>query len=388
MTRKQTIAIVLIIIILLPLLMWLGWIFTSKKKMVAVIVDKTVEMTDAEQHASFTWVLNNLRFTKSKTTLYKNTNDYFGFFPMKDEKFRLKGLERFSTPMLDKLSNDADLVYYTDTYGVYRKDWYKKRKAIGAGKIYGGLSEQDIQLLTMMKAKHKLIISEFNTIGTPTSDEIRGDFENLFGLKWSGWIGRYFSSLDTVNNPDLPQWIIDNYKKSNNGKWPFHRQGIVYINTDEKMIVLEQGNELTSALPYIYATDSIQKKYGIPAKTAYGYWFEVMKYDPSINEPIATFKLDVNAAGKEILKKNNLPVSFPAILVHRNADYKFYYFSGNFCDNPISMKSSYFRGIGVLNRLFYPSGELDNPRKFFWNFYNPLLTEIVSDYYQSLQKEK
>ncbi len=368
--------------------MWLGWIFTSKKKMVAVIVDKTVEMTDAEQHASFTWVLNNLRFTKSKTTLYKNTNDYFGFFPMKDEKFRLKGLERFSTPMLDKLSNDADLVYYTDTYGVYRKDWYKKRKAIGAGKIYGGLSEQDIQLLTMMKAKHKLIISEFNTIGTPTSDEIRGDFENLFGLKWSGWIGRYFSSLDTVNNPDLPQWIIDNYKKSNNGKWPFHRQGIVYINTDEKMIVLEQGNELTSALPYIYATDSIQKKYGIPAKTAYGYWFEVMKYDPSINEPIATFKLDVNAAGKEILKKNNLPVSFPAILVHRNADYKFYYFSGNFCDNPISMKSSYFRGIGVLNHLFYPSGELDNPRKFFWNFYNPLLTEIVSDYYQSLQKEK
>src|SRR6187551_3484758 len=128
MKKKRIIIAVLIAIFLLPLWMWLAWVLTPKKKMVAVIVDK-IEIPNGEQHTSFTWVLNNQRFTKSKTHLYKNTNDYFGFFPLKNEKFRLKGLERFSTEMLEKLSNDADLVYFTDTYGVYKNDWYKKTRA-------------------------------------------------------------------------------------------------------------------------------------------------------------------------------------------------------------------------------------------------------------------
>jgi hypothetical protein len=384
MTKKRTIIAVFIAVFLLPLWMWLAWLLTSKKKMVAVIVDKT-EIPNGEQHTSFTWVLNNQRFTKSKTHLYKNTNDYFGFFPLKNEKFRLKGLERFSTEMLEKLSNDADLVYFTDTYGVYKNDWYKKTKAEGPGKIYGGMSEQDIQLLQMMKAKHKLIISEFNTIGSPTSERIRGDFENLFGLKWSGWIGRYFSSLDTINNADLPKWIVDNYKKNNNERWPFHHAGIVFTNTDEKVIILEEGNELVTALPFIHANNFAQKKYNVPAQMAYPYWFDVMQYDSLLNKPIAEFNLKVNTVGKQILKKNNLPAHFPAILMHKNSDYQFYYFSGNFCDNPISINSSYFKGIGIFNQLFYHSENVNNRRRFFWNFYCPLMTQITSDYYQSLK---
>jgi hypothetical protein len=384
MTKKRIITVVLVAVFTLPFWLWIAWLLTSKKQMVAVIVDKT-EIPNWEQHTSFTWVLNNQRFTKSKTHLYKNTDDYFGFFPLKNEKFRLKGLERFSPDMLEKLSNDADLVYFTDTYGVYKNDWYKKTKAEGSAKIYGGMSEQDIQLLQMMKAKHKLIISEFNTIGSPTSEKIRGDFEKLFGLKWSGWIGRYFSSLDTLNNSDLPKWIVNNYKKDNDQKWPFHDAGIVFINTDEKVIILQQGNELTNALPFINANNFAQKKYHIPAKTAYSYWFDVMEYDSLLNKPIAEFNFSLSTAGKQILKKNNLPQQFPAILMHKNSDYQFYYFSGNFCDNPVSINSSYFKGISTLSRLFYHSENVNNRSIFFWNFYCPLLSEITSDYYLSLK---
>ena len=248
------------------------------------------------------------------------------------------------------------------------------------------MSEQDIQLLGMMKAKHKLIISEFNTIGSPTSEKIRGDFENLFGLKWSGWIGRYFSSFDTLNNTDLPKWIVSNYKKNNNEKWPFHHAGIVFINTDEKVVILEEeANELSSALPIIYTDNNGQKKYGLPRQTAYPYWFEVMQYDSLLNKPIAIFNLNTNDAGKEILRKNHIPNQFPAILVHNNLDYQFYYFTGNFCNNPISMNSSYFKGAGIVNSLFYPSGKESNSRNFFWNFYRPLMTEITSGYYESLK---
>jgi len=100
MIKKRIVVTVLIAVVFLPAWMWLGWLLTPKKKMVAVIVDKT-ELPDGLQHASFTWVLNNQRFAKTNTALYKNDNDYFGFFPLKDEKFRLKGLERFSTEMLE-----------------------------------------------------------------------------------------------------------------------------------------------------------------------------------------------------------------------------------------------------------------------------------------------
>lgn len=353
--------------------------------MVAVIVDKTVELSNAEQHSSFTWVLNNLRFTKSKTQLYNSTNDYFGFFPLKDEKFRIKGLERFSPAMLDKLSNDADLAYFTDTYGVYRNDWYKKTKSEGPAKIYGGMSEQDIEFLQLMKAKHKLILSEFNTIGSPTPENIRTEFENLFGLKWSGWIGRYFSSLDSANN-ELPQWLVKNYQKSNNQQWAFHHAGIVFVNTDQRVIILEEGRELKSAMPLIHANKVAQKKYSIPDETAYPYWFDVMQYDSSVNIPVAVFNLDIKEEGKEILKQNHLTSRFPAILAHQKNDYQFYYFSGNFCDNPISIATSYLKGIGVINSLFYHSENANNHHSFFWDFYRPLMAKITSDYYSSLQK--
>jgi hypothetical protein len=384
MTKKAIIIGSLIAVILLPLWLWFAWFLTPKKKMIAIIVDKT-EMPNGEQHASFTWVLNNQHFTKTKTALYKNSNDYFGFFPLKDEKFRLKGLERFSGEMLEKLSNDADMVYFTDTYGVYKNDWYKKEET--EGMIYGGMSEQDIQLLQKMKEKGKLIISEFNTIGSPTSEKNRTDFENLFALKWTGWTGCYFSSLDTLKNRELPGWIVNGYKKDNNGKWPFHNAGIVFVNTENKVIILEEGTDLLSALPLIVVNNSGQKNYHIPAQTPYPFWFDIMQYDTLVNQSIAEFNLKTNAAGKQILKKANLPQRFPAILMHKNSDYRFYYFSGNFCDNPISITTSYFKGIGVLNRLFYHSDDINNRRNFFWNFYRPLMTEITSDYYNFLTKD-
>jgi len=248
------------------------------------------------------------------------------------------------------------------------------------------MSEQDVQLLQKMKEKHKLVISEFNTIGAPTSEKNRSDFENLFGVKWSGWIGCYFASLDTTKNADLPAWIPNFYKKDNNGRWPFHRAGIVFVNIENKVVILEEGNQLSSALPLILADKPAQNKYHLPAQTAYPFWFDVMQYDSSINEPIAQYQLETTAAGKQILKNADLPEMFPAILMHEKTDYRFYYFSGNFCDNPISLNSSYFKGIGVMNSLFYHSDDVNNRRNFFWNFYRPLMTEITADYYRSISK--
>jgi len=309
MSKKKIIVFVLILILLLPLWMWLAWLLTPKKKLVVAIIDKTVMTKDGQEHVSFTWILDHERFTKNKTKLYKAGNDYFGFFPLDNENFRIKGLERFSPDMLEKLSNDADMTYFTDTYGIYRNEWYvKKNVEERSNIIYGGMSEQDITFLRNMKAKHKLIITEFNTIGSPTSAGIRSEFENMFGLKWSGWTGRYFSSLDTTINTELPKWLITNYKNEHAGQWPFHNSGIAFVNNFDYVVVIEEKTHLTDAMTYIESNLYGQEKFGLPRRIKYPYWFDIMQVDTSVNKIIAGFRINVNDSGESELKKNNIPV--------------------------------------------------------------------------------
>lgn len=387
MNKKRVFLFLLLAFILLPLWMWMAWLFTPKKKIIAAIIDKTVMSISGQEHVSFTWILNHERFTKNKTSFYKTGNDYFGFFPLEKEKFRLKGLERFSPAMLEKLSTDADLVYFTDTYGIYRNEWYaKKNISERSGIIYGGMSEQDLAFLRNMKLKHKLIITEFNTIGSPTSPEIRNAFENMFGLKWSGWTGRYFSSLDTTVNAELPKWLIRNYKNQHTGQWPFHNAGIAFVNNSDQVVIVEEKTQLTDAMPYIESNSNGQKKFGLPHRINYPFWFDIILPDTVVNNTIAEFKITVNAAGVAELNKNNIPAHFPAVTIHNGSDYQFYYFSGDFCDNPINMTTAYFKGIRFFKSFFYTTANAGGRVGFFWNFYQPLMTTIVNDYYHQLKK--
>src|SRR5882762_5839287 len=163
---KLFIRLMLLAVVLLPLWMWLAWRLTHKRKLVVAIVDKTVLTAKGQEHISFNWVLNQEKFTRDSTELYQHDRDYFGFFPLSHEKFRLKGLERFSEDRLKQLSDDADGVYLT-----------------------GGMSTQDLYFEKQMQAKHKLIIAEFNCIGSPTPDLVRNEFGESFGVRWTGWVG-------------------------------------------------------------------------------------------------------------------------------------------------------------------------------------------------------
>ena len=295
MLRKNTPQFVIGIIILSPLWMLLFWFLTPKTKLVAAIIDKTVLTTEGQEHISLNWVLNHERLTKTASKLYQKSNDYFGFFPLKDEKFRLKGLERFSQEQLKQLSTDADLAYFTDTYGIYKNEWYiKKNETERSGMIYGGMSGQDVEFLKLMKAKHKLIIAEFNSIGSPTNEANRNQFENLFSMKWTGWTARYFESLDTTVNKELPRWLIRLYKEQHQNKWTFRKSGVAFVNDGGQIVILEDQVHLTNAIPQIISTDFGQKTFGLPAQIKYPFWFDIIKPDVKINKEIASFNIFTN----------------------------------------------------------------------------------------------
>ncbi|MES2374728.1 MAG: hypothetical protein V4557_19280 [Bacteroidota bacterium] len=375
---------VLVILLLLPVWMFIIWLCIPKRKLVIAIVDKTVLTTEGQEHVSLNWVLNQERFTKTSSELYRRERDYYGFFPLDKEKFKLKGLERFTNTQLDRLSVDADAAYITDAYGIYKNEWFamgdsKERSGI----IYGGLSQQDFYFLQQLRDKHKLIITEFNCLASPTSPTVRSDFENIFGVKWTGWIGRYFDSFDTTKNKELPKWLVNNYKLQHKGAWPFTKSGIAFIHSDERVVVLENKTHLQQELPYIYPSEEGKDHYNLPEKTAYSFWFDVMQPDTSFNHVIARYQIDVNKEGEKELAANGLPASFPAVTAHINKDYRFFYFSGDFADNPISLNSSYFKGVHYVKWLMYNRHDPLERTSFFWRIYQPLVTTILNDYYHS-----
>ncbi len=374
-------------LLLLPLWMLLIWFFTGKRQFVVAIIDKTVLTTKGQEHISLNWVLNQEKFSLTKKKLYQKDRDYFGFFPKDHEKYQIKGLERFSTQLLDQLSIDADAVYITDSYGIYRNEWFKKGDAKErSGIIYGGMSERDEYFLEQMKAKHKLIITEFNCLASPTSERVRNNFEKAFGVNWTGWIGRYFETFDTLQNPEIPKWLINNYRNQHKGEWPFTKSGIAFVNADDRIEILENETDLNYEQPIIYTNEEGQNHYGLPKQCNYPFWFDIISPDTRFNHTIAKFSIDANNKGKAILTQNGIPTVFPAITVHINKDYRFFYFSADFADNPISFNSSYFKGVPYLKWFMYNNREPLERKAFFWKIYQPLVTTILKDYYQTIQK--
>lgn len=376
---------VIFILLLLPVWMLFLWLFTGKRKLVVGIVDKTVLTRKGQEHVSLNWILNQQKFSKTSRDLYNLEKDYFGFFPYENDRYKLKGLERFNNSQLDQLITDADLAYITDAYGIYNNEWYRKGDPKErSGMLYGGMSQQDLYFLKGMQQKHKLIITEFNCLASPTSTTIREEFQRSFGVRWSGWIGRYFTSFDTSQNRELPAWLIKNYRSQHGGQWPFTKSGIALIDAGDKVVVLENETHLTHELPWLVSSEEGQKHYGLAPRVEYSFWFDIVYPDTSYNHILSRFEIAVNEKGRKELAENGLPEHFAGITAHINRDYRFFYFSGDFADNPIRLSSSYFRGVPYFRSFLYNSHDPFDRKSFFWKIYQPLVSTILEDYYGQL----
>jgi hypothetical protein len=113
----------------------------------------------------------------------------------------------------------------------------------------------------------------------------------------------------------------------------------------------------------------------LPASITYPFWFDVM--DAGENEVLAHYQLQTTAKGDSILAKIGLNNQFPAIIRHQDYDYPFYYFAGDFADNPLTYKRSYFKGIRWFREFFYDPTEPTDRAYFFWEYYLPLLDYVI-----------
>lgn len=378
-----------VLILLTPVFMKMGWKYSKKKRTDIFVLDKTVLNHTHQEHISFYWVLNNNRFVKPNANIFSPMNDYYGFFPDEKGGYEISDLRNKSKNDLEQLSYDYDMIYYTDAYGIYWAEWYEeypyikpKYPPIDIGErsplIYGGLTNNELELLRLMKNKRKLIINEFNIIASPTPNYLRKKYEKEFDINWSGWVGRYFDNLDTNINRELPNWLINNYKKQNNNQWPFTKSGIAFVRNDDKIVILENQTHLKHEVPIIVTNPNYLKPYDLPTVIKYSFWFDICSTGPK-NDIISEYHILSNNKGDSTLSRWNIPTVFPAV-IKSNQDYPYYYFAGDFTDNNISMKSSFYKHIEKFDFLFYKRG-INERESFFWLYYRPLVTKILKDYY-------
>lgn len=374
----------MVLFFLLPLWMSIYWYLSPNRKLVVAIVDKSLFSEQGQQHVSLNWVLGQEKFSKTDKQQYQQTKDYYGFFASDKKKFVLKGLEQFSPNQLEQLSKDADLGYFTNSYGVFKNDGHGNAdQGNGVFLQQTGMSAQDFQFLSGMKAKGKLVIIEFNALAPPTSPQIRSSFESLFGIKWTGWIGRYFDSFDSSKNKELPAWLIKDYRAQHKGFWPFKKGGIAFVHADKTIVILEEDNDLTSPYPEIKANKEGVSKFHLKESITYTYWFDIIDFDQNTNHAAASININTNSKGAAKLTKANIPNNFPAITLHQKDDYQFFYLSTDFSENPIGIKSANFKGMTLFKPFLYNARDRMDRRVFFWEIYQPLLTNILNDYYHS-----
>lgn len=381
----KKIVVILVIIVALVLSTFLGlhigWRFKEKRVLNVYILDKTVTRSDRAEHKSLIWVLNTNRFVLPNQKSYNNTEDYYGFFPIdiKKEAFDFRSIR---INEVDTYAAIYDVAYYADCYGVHSFEWYKgKSKPISSQKIYGGLNQNDYLLMKKMLENGKLVIGEYNTFSSPTNALVRSKTEELLGISWSGWSGRYFPTLniDASNGP--PPWMKNLFESQHMGVWPKDKSGIVLVNNDGLIEILVEGVHLNSSLPITTSTNEALTRFGIKQAIPFEQWFEFI--NPLQNAVHSEFKLDVTQLGEETLSRMGLSGHFPAIIEGREPG-KFFYFCGDFAENPAQLWTAKIVGGSRLNHFLY---HFDTPNRsaFFRYFYNPLMTNILKEHFSELK---
>ena len=374
------VVIILAVIIALPVTNLIRWTFQPKKPLDIILVDKTVPTLEREKHKSFNWILTNERFVKKgNKSSYSYIKDYYGFSPRRP--LREKQWERTDYRLTDliSLADKNDAVYFADTYGVFFNDWYQGiNKSRKSRKLYGGLNNNDFLLIKEMKDRNKLIIMEYNSFDYPTAQFESVRTQEKLGLTFSGWTGRYFSTLDTTSH-DFPIWMTAMYRKQFKTPWIFTKPGIVIL-TEKEILVLEEGTHLKNAMPHIITDSTYCIKYGVTGSVAFDKWFDII--DPLENNIISRFKIETTALGDTLLASKNLLNRFPAVIQDPSSE-RIYYFSGDFANSRIPVWASRFMGVDKLKGILYSEKQNDT-RSFFWLYYRPLINGIFTDYYNSL----
>lgn len=360
----------------LPLLSYGIWFFSPSTNLKVLVIDKTVPNDTYREHAGLFWTLDYLKYTKSSGEFYKSDADYLGFFPNGKQDFgKAKDLKGLDENQIRDVAKSSDLIYLADSYGVYEGDFSDNKEVQITRKIYGGLDYTDIQLIRMSKEEGKVMVAEYNSMASPTPKVIRTEFENLMGIKWTGWIARYFDELDTLTNPGIPKWLIRQYNQKHEN-WNLSGAGLIFIKESGEIEAFLYTADYQNKIPLVRTQKINKHGFSLPEVVPYPDWFDVVMIERDY-QVISYYDINPTAEGLQRLRSMGLPRFFPAAVVRNLQKGSQYYFAGDFSDIRGNFGSPKFYGIPTLWRGLYVASDYSDRQGFFWNYYHPLIAQLL-----------
>jgi hypothetical protein len=389
LATSRTVQITLVVVLLVAVAIGTGyylWWRSPQLELALLVVDKTVPFEDKREHRGLFWLLEQHRFVDGTAPAgeerYEYTTDYTGFFPVDPP-------EEYDTSLLStaKLA-DRDVLYLADTYGVYWSDYEQFEGRDWAAtehspKIFGGLEEQEVEALEFFAAQEKLIIGEFNCFASPTPPDLRERTENIFGVRWTRWVGRYF--LDLADEKDVPAWLYRLYQEKYGREWDVEGSGYILCRDEStEFIILKDGEDIrpegiTLEINTAFADGDVMQ--GV-RDSKFNYWFDILTAQPGA-EILAEYQMHLTPAGEEKVLEAGLPLRFPAV-VRKQDGYSAYYLAGDFVDFDKAMGPPVNRLTLFINRDYYKTASPGGQGCFFWHTYFPLVSNILRQYSNEL----
>ena len=340
----------------------IAWRLMPARTLGVVLVDKTVPFKNFREHAAIPWILHALKVVNADGKFMEASHDYVGYDPAARLGHDLDAhdLER------------ADVLVITDTYGVYKGD-YEKPGDIAAlersPKIYGGFDENEATVIERFVGRGGMVLAEFNTFASPTEDATRARLENLFGVRWTHWVGRYWPDLQDPN--EVPKWVGRVYERIYKKPFDVKGAGLVFVREDADMVVLRAGEDLG---PNVITQTRTAKgaAYDFPETGSFWFWMDIL--DTTDGEVLFEHIIDVTTAGEQKLTAHHLPQRFPALVRKRDA----FYFAGDFVDNSIDLGNPERVGLVSYKRRVAGCGGGVTEEGFFWGWYAPIVSRLLS----------
>ncbi|EDL62967.1 hypothetical protein [Bacillus sp. SG-1] len=354
------------LLLIIPAIPYLLWLIKEETPLHVVILDKTVPEEDYREHSGLTWLLNHWKVVDPRDGTPYQLTDYAGWHPENGKEEKIEELD-FSP-------GKPDLIYIADTYGVYPEQAENSER--GNAPIYGGLTQDEVyQIDQALKENSSTLLTEFNTLASPTEDKAKKAMYDLLGIEWSGWIGRYFNELDPNENSEIPNWIIDSYQ-IHSSTWTFSGPGFVFSHEDGRLFILEEKDHFKEKGLWIEYSEKGSDLFGIDHSPAYGYWFDIIQTTSA--QVLGSYHMDLTQEGRDVIQKFGISESFPAVTRLQQEQSKRYYFAGDFVDTGSTPAMHRYIGLDSIQKMF-AFDKKNRPQTFYWRAYVPMMEAILSE---------